>query len=120
MFHKGGDGNPKGFGFGGFSINRSEGGGSSKKSMPGRTFGYHLNIGRKRINDEDEYVNCCFLEYQYLFGHKIAVSPYKTNPNNLELSYKLRLFPSKQPQKSRLGYSVSKTKKKKSRTVLYA
>lgn len=67
MFHKGGDGNPKGFGFGGFSINRSEGGGSSKKSMPGRTFGYHLNIGRKRVNDEDDYFddhddNAC--EYQ--------------------------------------------------------
>lgn len=52
MYHKGGDGNPRGFGFGGFSINKSEGGG--KKHMPGRSFGYHLNIGRKRVNDEDE------------------------------------------------------------------
>ena len=63
MFHKGGDGKPKGFGFSGFALKKEEpssglagmpGSGSGAKFMPGRSFGYHTNIGKKRARNEDE------------------------------------------------------------------
>lgn len=63
MFHKGGDGKPKGFGFSGFAIEKKAeeypglgGVSGSSKFMPGRSFGYHTNIGKKRARNEDEYV----------------------------------------------------------------
>ncbi|KAK3108954.1 hypothetical protein FSP39_019665 [Pinctada imbricata] len=68
MFHKGGDGKPRGFGFSGFALKKESepppsglsgmpgsGGGAGSKFMPGRSFGYHTNIGKKRARNEDEY-----------------------------------------------------------------
>lgn len=85
MFHKGGDGKPKGFGFGGFAIKSttSSGGGSGSSAAasqpltpasgfaamsmgmsgsggyrygaPGRTVGYHTNLGKRRVRSEEEY-----------------------------------------------------------------
>lgn len=71
MYHKGGDGKSKGFGFPGFALGSSKkdehsigsemaGLGSmpqntASKVMPGRSFGYHTNIGKKRAANEDEY-----------------------------------------------------------------
>lgn len=71
MYHKGGEGKTKGFGFQSFSVGSSKkdehsigsdlaGLGmapqnTSSKSMPGRSFGYHTNLGKKRANNEDEY-----------------------------------------------------------------
>jgi hypothetical protein len=66
MYSRGGDGKQRGFGFTGFSISKKEdppppsqsglggmpSGGSS--IMPGRSFGYHTNIGKKRARNEDE------------------------------------------------------------------
>lgn len=66
MSSRGSDGKTKGFGFSGFTISKKEdstpsqsglggmpSGGS--KFMPGRSFGYHTNIGKKRARNEDEY-----------------------------------------------------------------
>ncbi|XP_071102473.1 ATP-dependent RNA helicase DDX42-like [Haliotis cracherodii] len=71
MFHKGGDGKPRGFGFGGFALGKKEDGGqpkalsgfagvpgmagNSSTYMPGRTLGYHMNLGKKRVKSEEEY-----------------------------------------------------------------
>ncbi|KAL3831435.1 hypothetical protein ACJMK2_023186 [Sinanodonta woodiana] len=65
MFHKSSDSKQKGFGFTGFSIagrqDTSSASGLSgigttgNKAMPGRSFGYHLNIGRRKIKNEDDY-----------------------------------------------------------------
>ncbi|XP_052247300.1 ATP-dependent RNA helicase DDX42-like [Dreissena polymorpha] len=68
MYSGGGDGKPRGFGFGGFSINKSDGGsvggdgisrmGSSsgqRTLQPGRTMGYKLKFGRSRVTDDDDY-----------------------------------------------------------------
>ncbi|XP_069110146.1 LOW QUALITY PROTEIN: ATP-dependent RNA helicase DDX42-like [Argopecten irradians] len=70
MFHKGEDGKPKGFGFSGFALGKkpdevdpakpvsgmagmpSNAGG---RFMPGRSFGYSTNIGKRRARNEDEY-----------------------------------------------------------------
>ena len=71
MFHKGGGGKPKGFGFGGFSMggrtreekDEKPGLGASSltgpgttgnKFLPGRSFGYSTNIGKRRAKNEDE------------------------------------------------------------------
>jgi hypothetical protein len=70
MYHKGGDGKSKGFGFPGFALGSSKkdehsigtemaglGGmpqNTASKFMPGRSFGYHTNIGKKRATNEDE------------------------------------------------------------------
>ncbi|XP_025093401.1 LOW QUALITY PROTEIN: ATP-dependent RNA helicase DDX42-like [Pomacea canaliculata] len=77
MYHKGGDGKPKGFGFGGFALKQT--GGSSSQSQPltpasgfaamamgmgstsnryappGRTLGYHTSLGKRRVRSEEEY-----------------------------------------------------------------
>lgn len=62
MFHKGGDGKPRGFGFGGFNIQRK---GTSIEthmaqmgftpSMGGRGYGPTTSIGKKRVKSEEEY-----------------------------------------------------------------
>lgn len=84
MYHKGGDGKPKGFGFEGFgfvkagsSSSGSSGSGSSSSQSqgltpasgfaamsmgsssfrfgaPGRTTGYHTNLGKRRVRSEEE------------------------------------------------------------------
>lgn len=70
MFHKGGDGKPKGFGFGGFTLKTTQppttqpltpASGFAAMSMgmnrfvaPGRTLGYHTNLGKKRVRSEEE------------------------------------------------------------------
>ncbi|KAL4222426.1 ATP-dependent RNA helicase ddx42 [Mactra antiquata] len=67
MYNQGGEGRSRGFGFQGFSINKSDGGsvggdglsrmGSSgtTRNVPGRSMGYKLHFGRSRIQDEDDY-----------------------------------------------------------------
>ena len=84
MYHKGGDGNPKGFGFTGFGFVKSSESsssgsssqapqpsiqpasgfaamsmglgatGGSKFGVPGRTLGYHTGIGKRRVRSEEE------------------------------------------------------------------
>ena len=65
MYGRGGDGKTKGFGFSGYTISKKEEQASSQsglggmpsaasKAMPGRSFGYHTNIGKKRARNEDE------------------------------------------------------------------
>ena len=73
MFNPGGTGRPRGFGFGGFSISSGSGGpgaGGPRKSvgvetqlaqmgygvagMAGRSYGSHLNIGKRRVKSEEE------------------------------------------------------------------
>ena len=61
MFHKGGDGKPRGFGFGGFNIQRK---GTSIEThmaqmgftgaMGGRGYGPSTSIGKKRVKSEEE------------------------------------------------------------------
>ena len=67
-FHRGGDGKPRGFGFGGFSLQKKpegRGGGTESQmealglgmrpgSAPQR--GYGFNIGKRRVKSEEEYV----------------------------------------------------------------
>lgn len=67
MYSQGSDGKTRGFGFQGFSINKSDGGsvggdglsrmGSSgtTRGIPGRTMGYKLHFGRSRVTDDDDY-----------------------------------------------------------------
>lgn len=67
MYSRGGEGHTRGFGFGGFSIRKTDGGSlggdglsrmggsGGRTSIPGRTMGYHYNIGRKRATDDDDY-----------------------------------------------------------------
>lgn len=67
MFNPGGDGKTRGFGFQGFTINKSDGGsvggdglsrmGSSgtSRGIPGRSMGYKLHFGRSRVTDDDDY-----------------------------------------------------------------
>ncbi|XP_076460295.1 ATP-dependent RNA helicase DDX42-like [Babylonia areolata] len=84
MFHRGGDGKAKGFGFEGFGfVKSSQSSGSSSSSQasqpltpasgfaamsmgmgstgtykfgaPGRTLGYHTNLGKRRVRSEEEY-----------------------------------------------------------------
>ena len=65
MFHKGGDGKPRGIGFGGFSMPKTKGPGNQLEEMnftgtgsagfAGRTIGGHMNIGKKRVRSEEEY-----------------------------------------------------------------
>merc|ERR1711976_239776 len=88
MFNPGGGGQPRGFGFGGFSIGSGAGprAGGPRKSvgvetqlaqmgygvagMAGRSYGGHLNIGKRRVKSEEEYFedddeqNAEDLEYQ--------------------------------------------------------
>ena len=79
MFNPGGTGRPRGFGFGGFSIGSGSGAGGAapmgaggpRKSigvetqmaqmgyggvagMAGRSYGGHLNIGKRRVKSEEE------------------------------------------------------------------
>lgn len=65
MYHKGGEGKSKGFGFQSFSLGTKKPESSSSgmegvvgpsNFMPGRLFGYTTNIGKKRVRNEDEYV----------------------------------------------------------------
>lgn len=71
MSSRGGENKTKGFGFSGFTISKKEDSTSSQsglggmpsggsKFMPGRSFGYHTNIGKKRARNEDELAISCF------------------------------------------------------------
>ena len=62
MFHKGGDGKPRGFGFSGFSIHRK---GTSIEThmaqmgynipgLGGRGYGSSTALGKKRVKSEEE------------------------------------------------------------------
>ncbi|XP_060066289.1 ATP-dependent RNA helicase DDX42-like [Ylistrum balloti] len=71
MFHKGGDGKPRGFGFSGFALGNKKAdepdpskpvsgmagmpSNAGGRFMPGRSFGYSTNIGKRRARNEDEY-----------------------------------------------------------------
>ncbi|XP_029638136.1 ATP-dependent RNA helicase DDX42 isoform X1 [Octopus sinensis] len=68
-FNKGGDGRPRGFGFQGFAINKKPAEPQNVKPpgtetlgftpgstlFPGRSYGFHTNIGKKRVKSEEEY-----------------------------------------------------------------
>lgn len=61
MYHKGGDGQPKGFGFGGFAIQPKRTGPETQMAQagyglmgPGRTQGYSSHIGKRRVKSEEE------------------------------------------------------------------
>ena len=77
MFHKGGDGKPRGFGFGGFSLQKKRSGGSMEPQasqtghaglgmIPGMSgpqasgarggygHAHHLNLGKRRVRSEEE------------------------------------------------------------------
>ncbi len=74
-FNKGGDGRPRGFGFGGFSIPRK--GGASDVQMGygittgvgGRNYGVSSNLGKKRVKSEEEYVNLYLKNVQSLYSN---------------------------------------------------
>lgn len=67
-FNKGGDGRPRGFGFQGFAINKKPAEPQNVKPpgtetlgftpgstlFPGRSYGFHTNIGKKRVKSEEE------------------------------------------------------------------
>lgn len=72
MFSRGGEGKPKGFGFGGFSIQPKRTGPETQLAqmgygmpggMAGRSHSSSTGIGKRRVRSEEEYV---LFDYIYL------------------------------------------------------